>query len=533
MVTNAEAVAGALAASGVELAFGLPGGEVAALIDACRRRGIRFLLVGHEASAAFMAEVTGQITGIPGVCIATLGPGAMNLCLGVANAFLDRQPVIALTGEVPAAKAPHFPHQRLPLTKIFQHITKESVVLDGQNTEEEVFRCHEVARTPRAGPVHIALPSDLATEPTRRGTASRRAAPSPPAPSRDPEGLDAALDLLTGAQTPLAVVGVGCTAADAPALRSFMTATGLPFVTTPKAKGLLPEDAAHFLGVVGGMALDRVLLDTLEAADVLLGIGFDPVECDKDWYVGRRVINIDRAGTAEGAYRPIEVLGDISATLSLVGERVQRRLAWPPPLLRARRQALTDAARARPAGRTGLSPLQTIRALREVLPREAILTSDVGSHKYYAGQFWETYAPNTFFMSNGLSGMGYGVPAAIAAKLHFPGRPVAAVVGDGGMLMMLHNLVFMRQHDVPVVVLVFVDGSLSLIRVAQERKGYEAHGVDFPAPDFARLARGFGIRGVRVGTLDRLQKAVDQALAESAATVIHVPVDLREYYDTV
>jgi acetolactate synthase-1/2/3 large subunit len=170
-----------------------------------------------------------------------------------------------------------------------------------------------------------------------------------------------------------------------------------------------------------------------------------------------------------------------------------------------------------------------MRALRDAAPRDTVLTCDVGSHKYYCGQFWESYEPHTFFMSNGLSGMGYGVPAAIAAKLEFRDRPVLSVVGDGGLLMMLHNLTFLRQYEVPVTIVCFVDASLSLIRVGQRRRGFEPYGVDFPAPQFETIARGFGIEGIRVESLDALRRAAGTALGSGRPTVITVPVDGREY----
>lgn len=528
MATNAEVIAHTLAEAGSEIAFGLPGGEVANLLAACRDAGIQFFLTGHEASAAIMAEVTGQITGRPGVCISTLGPGAMNLCLGVANAFLDRSPMLALTGELHSKKASYFSHQRLPLTKIFQHFTKLSVTLDGKGTASTMHRCIDIATTPRLGPVHVALPSDLAAQVAYDGGAEVRRVPE--ASQRiSTQDFAAASEMLSKAERPLVVVGLGCRPDDVPSLRAFIAATDIPFVATPKAKGSVSEDASGFLGVVGGMALDQVMLDTLGMADVLLGVGFDPVECDKDWYLRDGILNIDRAPSAEASYRPAELLGDIGAILRELSARIQGTLSWPPQLLTERRAAIK--ARATPNGRAEkLSPLAAIRSLREVLPRETILASDVGSHKYYAGQFWECYEPGRFFMSNGLSGMGYGVPAAIAAKIQRPHVPVVALVGDGGMLMMLHNLVFVHQYQVPIIIVVFVDESLSLIRVAQDRKGYGAYGVDFPAPDFAQVAVACGVDGARVRSVEELKKAVDAAVRTRRATLIQVPIDLTEYY---
>jgi acetolactate synthase-1/2/3 large subunit len=504
--------------------FGLPGGEVVFLIDACRNAGVRFILTGHEASAAFMAEVAGQLTGRPGVCVSTLGPGAMNLLLGLADARLDRGPVLALTAQVSTAIERHYTHQRLPLGAIFGQVCKASVAVNGTGTENLAARCLDLAMAPPPGPVHLALPSDLAAQAEAPGAHQAVSAPAEPA-AHDEAGLSEIAGIMRGARRPLVMVGVGCLPTDVPALRRLVDAAELPFVVTPKAKGCLREDAPGFLGVISGMAIDKTLLETVDHADLLVGVGFDPVECDKPWYLGRRIVNVSRYRTAEGDYEPLESLYDIGPALDWLRPRIAPR-PWPAQVLAERRRAAEPDPL--PAS-GGLSPLAAVRALREVIPAEAVMTCDVGSHKYFIGQFWRAFDPQTFFMSNGLSAMGYGVPAAIAAQIHFPDRPVVSVVGDGGLLMMLHNLIVLQQQRLPVVIVCFVDGSLSLIRVAQERRGVQPYGVDFPAPDFSEIAQSCGIRGARVGTLDELKKTVEGALAARAPAVVHVPIDTREY----
>jgi acetolactate synthase-1/2/3 large subunit len=521
--TNAEAIAATLADAGIQSAFGLPGGEITVLLDACRKHGIRFYLTGHEASAAFMADVTGQITGRPGVCLSTLGPGAVNLSLGVANAFLDRSPVLAITAQLSTALEDHFPHQRLPLDRLFGTITKGSILLDGRGTEAAVRRAIALATGEPHGPVHLGLPSNLA------GAAAQSGGESEVREQARGSGRGATLGevgaAVSAAKRPLLLLGLGARPHDAPAVRAFVDRTHLPFIVTPKAKGILPEDAPGFLGVASGMAMDNAVLETLEEADLLLGVGFDPVECDKDWYATRRIAGLSRASTAEGSYRPLEAIGDIAEMLTALATEV-RTSPWPADLVAARR------ARVRPEpapAESGLSPIACVRAMRTVAPRSAVLTCDVGSHKYFAGQFWESYEPHTFFMSNGLSAMGYGVPAAIAAKLQFPHRPVIALVGDGGFLMMLHNLTFLTEHRVPIAIVCFVDDSLSLIRVGQKRRRLPPYGVDFRAPDFAAIAEGFGVSGRRVTSVDQLAEALGAAIRGDRPTVLAVPIDAREY----
>lgn len=522
MKTNAEEIAHVLAEAGVQLAFGLPGGEVVVLLEACRRAGIRFLLTGHEASAAFMADVTGQITGRAGVCVATLGPGAMNLSLGLANAALDRSPVLALTGSLSSTIEDHFPHQRIALTQVFDPICKLSVVADGTGTAALTAHALQLAATPRWGPVHLAIPSDLAEVPAKPGPPPAVAGEIDPPATNDV--LDDIVAMLKEAERPLLIGGLGCLPADAPALRRFVDETKMPFVVTPKAKGILPEDAPGFLGVVGGLAIDHIVMETVDQADVLIGVGFDPVECDKPWYVSRRIANLSRAATAEGSYRPIEHLGPIGEGLDALRSRVSSK-PWDAALVKARRTPL----RVTPRPGIGVSPLEVVRTLRDLLPRDGVLTCDVGSHKYFAGQFWQAYEPHTFFMSNGLSAMGYGIPAAIAAKLQFPQRPVVALVGDGGFLMMLHNLVFLRQYRVPVIIVCLVDNSLSLIRIGQQRRGLEPYGVDFPAPDFAAVAASFALSSHRIGSITEFSQRIEAAIEASEPAMIEVPIDTLEY----
>jgi acetolactate synthase-1/2/3 large subunit len=518
MPTYAEGMANELAARGVQYIFGLPGGEIVGFIDACRRAGMRFLLTGHEASAAWMAQVVGQITGIPGVCAATLGPGATNLVTAVANAWLDRAPMLAITAQIPASAIDTMTHQRLPLDCLFSPIAKGSFAAGAEDSASLVNRAMDLAAAPRPGPVHIALASDVAIMPDTPARRSFTASP-PRAPRVEPMSAR-----LKSAQRPLVLIGLGASPADAPALRTLIDKLQVPFLVTPKAKGIAPEDHPLFAGVASGMAIDRDVLETIRTADLILAIGFDPVECDKSWFADVEIISIDSACMAEVRYKPVEEIGDIK---SLAAALETEAKPWPPDLLKQRR----DAVRRTPS--SGFSPLRLIEELRSVFPRDGIATCDVGSHKLLMGQFWRTYEPGTFFMSNGLSGMGFGVPAAIAAQLVHRDKPVLAVVGDGGMLMMLHDLALIRELALPIIVVVLSDRSLSLIRVSEERRGIAPYGVDFTPPDFAKIAEAFGVRGRKAQSIQDARAAVEQALNERTALLVDVPIDYREYYELV
>jgi acetolactate synthase-1/2/3 large subunit len=512
-------MAGVLAERGVQYLFGLPGGEIVAFIDACRRAGIRFLLTGHEASAAWMAQVVGQITGVPGVCASTLGPGATNLVTGVANAWLDRAPVLAVTAQIPGAAMETMTHQRVPLDRLFAPITKASFVVGSDDTVVLTEGSMYLAAAPRPGPVHISLASDMALQQYHeqpRQSAIELASTTP--------DLNPLVTRLEAAARPLVLIGLGATPFTALAIRAFIDKLQAPFLVTPKAKGIASEDHPLFAGVASGMAIDRDIVETIKTADLIIAIGFDPVECDKTWFADVDVISLDSASMAEGRYRPLEAIGDLA---SMLGELSPKPKPWPTDLFDRRRAAI----RLQPA--SGLSPLRLIEELRSIFPRDGIAVCDVGSHKLVMGQFWRSYKPGTFFMSNGLSGMGFGIPAAIAAQLCHPEKPVLAVVGDGGMLMMLHDLVLIRELGLPILIVVLSDRSLSLIRVSEERRGFPAYGVDFTPPDFAAVAQAFGIAGRRVASIAEAKSCAEQALTQRVPFVLDVPIDYREYYDLV
>jgi len=514
-----------LAEQGVPYVFGLPGGEILAFLDACRRAGIGFLLTGHESSAACMAQTLGRITGVPGVCAATLGPGATNLVTGVANAFLDRAPLLAVTAQIPGAAFRTMTHQRIPLPELFAPITKGSVTLGAVDTAEATAAAMKLAAAPRPGPVHLMLPSDVAVQECKRTSAPRE-----PSNTLATDGaLAEAAARVNASRRPLVLIGLGAPPSAAPAVRSLVSQLRAPFLVTPKAKGILPEDDPLLLGVASGMAIDREILETIRTADLVIGVGFDPVECDKTWFSEVEMVSLDSVTMAEGNYRPTEFLGDVSTLAATLAALVEPK-PWPEQLIAERRRALVREAA---ASDRGLSPLRLIEELRALFPRDGIVTCDVGSHKLVIGQFWRAYEPGTFFLSNGLSGMGYSVPAAIAAQLAFPDRAVMAVAGDGGMLMMLHDLALIRELKLPVVMVLFSDRSLSLIRVIQHRSGFVPYGVDFSPPDFAVVAQAFGICGRRAATLGEVRTAVERALSSRTALVLDVAVDYREYYELV
>jgi acetolactate synthase-1/2/3 large subunit len=536
MPTNAEAIAAVLRDAGVQRCFGHPGGEIVVFLEACRRAGIQFLLTGHEASAAFMADVTGQITGVPGLCASTLGPGATNLVTGVSNAFLDRSPVVAVTAQLSTQLDRSYTHQRLDLGRLFAPITKWSATINGYGTRAIAERAVSLARAPRRGPVHLALPSDLAGQPVRSVEPSEPLPDVPVLPGAPSvERLARAAAAITRAHRPAVVVGLGADPErTAEPLARFLAASGFPFFMTPKAKGIVDEADPRFIGIASGMAGDEVVLRVMQRCDLLIGVGFDPVECDKDWFVRQRFVALDEVGGADAGYQPeVEVIGAIPEALDYLASAISRNHSWEGDDIAAMREAVAESVRPRRPAPDGLSPYEVMHRLRQAWPDEGVVVCDVGAHKLLIGQVWRTARPGTFFMSNGLSSMGYGLPGAVAAKLIHPDRPVLCVTGDGGFLMVLHVLEFLVREAVPVVVAVLSDRTLAAIKVSQRRRELTPYGVDFGHPDFAAVATAFGAVGRRVDRLDEVAPATAQAMALGRPVVLDIAVDPDEYMDQI
>jgi acetolactate synthase-1/2/3 large subunit len=531
-VTVAEALAEELSAAGVDRVFGLPGGEVLFLMDALRRHGVDFVLCRHEADAGLMAAVYGKLRGVPGVVLTTLGPGASNLLLPISNSLLDREPLLAISAQVPASWPSSRIHQRLPLLEVFRPVTKFAAAVDSFNCRQTVRRALSEAAAEPAGPAYLALSSEV----------SRAASLSPRAPNPteaageeagDPAPAAAALrERLAAARRPLLAVGLGTRAEDAELLRRWVAEWRLPVTVSPKVKGIVDETDPLFAGVVGGLAIDRLMVEGLSQADLIVGFGLDPTEIEGDWHVRLPVLWVLESAWATGLTPASELIACRHRSLleRLLQERPPR--AWEDPMAAARRERrrIFEERQERP-GR--LSPVAAVRGLAAALPEEAIVTTDVGSHKFLFGQFWPSRRPATFFMSNGLSGMGYGLPAAIGAKLAMPDRPVLAAVGDGGFSMNSQELETARRVGAPILVAVLADSSYSLIRVGQRKRRLEAYGVDFDPIDSVLTARACGVRGYRVAGERELADCAREALRAGETAVIEIPVDAEDYAELV
>jgi acetolactate synthase I/II/III large subunit len=529
-----EIIATALKECGVTHAFGIPGGEVLELLDAFRKSGIEFVLTKQELGAGFMADAAFQLTGRPGVLVATIGPGITNTTTAVAHALLDRSAVIVLTGEIATSLKAVYTHQILDQDLMMRPLVKWSTTIQTRGAFEQVRKGIAIAQSPMPGPVHFNLPTDVAVAEQSEGRrfepiASVSAAPPPAVAARVTEWLAAA-------KRPIAFVGMGVQLDSAHVeLRSFLEKWRIPFVTTYKAKGIVPEDHELCIGATGlSPVIDKIHMTELRDADLVLTIGFDPVELRSDWMYPwdehKRTINIDLVPNTHHVYRSsIEYAGSVAGCLDALAtmapiHHVER---WPPDELQRYRTSLDTAIAYRP--QRGLGPYQVASTLRDVFPRDTIATIDTGSHRILIDHVWQAYEPRRLLQSNGLGSMGYALPAAIAAKLLFRDTPVLAMMGEAGLDMVIGEMALLEKHGLNPTIVVFRDDTLSLIKLKQERMGLPETGVRTASPDYATLAQAYGGRGVVVEDVESLRRAAQDALASNVFTLIDARIDPAEY----
>lgn len=526
-----EAIADELVTAGVDRVFGLPGGEVLALIEAIRSRGIEFVLCRHEADAGLMAAVYGKLSGRVGVVLTTLGPGAANLTLALANSLLDREPLLAISAAIPTSWPLQHTHQRLPLLEMHRPLVKHAEAVNRFSVRPAVRRAIAACLEEPLGPAYLTVTAEEATAPS---SAPELTTSEPAAFPLVASGLaaEAMRQRLAASERPLVLLGLGMRSANAERLRAWLERWNLPVAVTPKVKGLVDETRPNFVGVVGGMSLDALMVEALNHSDMLIGLGFDPVEIDRRWHAELPISWFLESPMATGILPSGDLhLCDHAGLLDELAREDAPRV-WDDPFAatRERRQAVAtgDGITDDTADDT-VPPTEIVRALASIMPANTIVTTDVGSHKYLFGQFWPSREPDTFFMSNGLSGMGYGLPAAIGAKLARPDAPVLAAIGDGGFSMNSQELETAKRYGAEIIVVVLRDNSYSLIRHAQASRGLPHYGVDFAPIDTVRTAEACGFAAARVSSGDELAERVAAAVGRGEGLVVEVPVDVNDY----
>jgi acetolactate synthase-1/2/3 large subunit len=516
-----------LEAEGVRHVFGIPGEETLDLNESLSRSSIEFVPVRHEQGGAYMADVYGRLTGHAGVCLGTLGPGALNLVTAVADAYLDRAPLVALTGQGDLERMHKESHQYIDLLRVMRPITKWNArISDAAIIPEVVRKAFKVAEGEKPGATHIELPEDvMAAEVDAEPLPRRRRVHSEPA-ARE---LLRAAELIRGAVRPVALAGNGVVRAGAaPALREFVRATGIPVAETFMGKGLLPPDSPGALGSVGLQSGDYDMAGFGEA-DVVLAIGYDLVEQSPEtWNPNRdkRVICIDSEPAEIDAYfmPEVELVGDVYHILARLGEEC-RHVPHQGGSAKLREVVLGRFEQARDDDSFPMQPPRALWEIRQALGREDILISDVGLHKLWIGRMFPAYEPNTVLIANGLAGMGFAVPAAIAAKLVHPRRKVVTVNGDGGFLMNCQELETAVRLGTPFVNVVWENSQYGSIVWKQDKRFGSHFGTDFSNPDFVKLAEGFGMPGWRCEAPEDFGAHLQHALTLDVPSVIVLPID--------
>ncbi len=516
---------------GVEYVFGLPGEETLDVMDALSRSRIRFILVRHEAGAAFMAGVYGRLTGRAGVCLSTLGPGATNLVTGVATAYLDHAPLVAITAQAALDRAHKESHQYVDIRGILRPVTKWGARVESPEVIPEVVRtAFKLAEAEHPGPTHIELPEGLPD-------VSGPRFPPPAVPGRypapDPQAIHNAVRLIDSAQRPVIIAGHGVIRRNAAAqLTALAAKRGMPVVQTFQGKGAIDDRHPMALQAIGLLWRD-LAMEVLEAADLVVAVGYDLVEYppyrwnpanDKELlHIGTFPAEVDEHYTPSE-----EVVGDLPPALGALAEGISPRPAWDFASLRAAIRGELEAAAEDPDVSGPVKPQRLVADLRRALSEDSILVSDVGAHKLWLARMYPAYQPNNIVISNGLASMGIGLPGAIAAKLAYPRRQVVAVVGDGGLLMTAQEMETARREHIPVVCVVWADGGYGAIEWKARLKYGEAFGVRFSNPDFVQFAHSFGWEATRTERAHDFLPALQQALHRDACTLIEVPVDYEE-----
>jgi len=528
--TVAQLIVKCLENEGVSHVFGIPGEENIHLVDALSSSSIRYVLVRHEQAASFMAEVYGRLTGRAGVCSATLGPGAINLLLGVADATTNSTPVVALSAQVGMNRMFKESHQGVDLVSMFRPVTKWSDLIATPNAVPEMIRkAFKLAQTERPGAVYLALPEDVEKAPAP-SMLTPLVVNTPRADEPAAGQLRRASEVLQAARNPVVLAGHGAARAGASdAVRRFAESLGVPVATTFHGKGVISDDHPQALGAVGFMRHDYVNFG-FDQADAIVAVGyelqeFDPVRINP--HRDKKIIHIHRFPAEVDVHYEVEVglQSDIGPTLDELAAAAGKRFEPDIGEQKIRAMIAAELERGRDDDRFPLAPARIVADTRAALGRNDIVLVDTGALKMWMARLYPTYEPNTCLISNGLSTMAWTVPGAIAAKIARPDARVLVATGDGAFMMNSQEIETSLREQVPIVVLIWVDDEYGLIKWKMDLELGHSLDTAFGNPDFVAYAESFGARGYRIEAAEQLLPTLRRALAENTVSVIACPVD--------
>ncbi len=529
----AQLMARCLENEGVEFIFGLPGEEIIHLVDALNNTSIRFILVRSEQAAAFMADMYGRVTGKAGVCLATLGPGAINLLLGVADAQTDSAPLVAISAQVGLGRIYKETHQVVDLVSMFKPVTKwADTLLTPEAAPEMIRNAFHTAQTERPGAAYLALPQDVEAMPVPQEIRPLVVHPvHAQAPALDQ--IAQAARVLESAKAPIILAGHGAARHQAQeALIHFAEKLRIPVATTFHGKGVFPDDHPNALGTMGFMVHDYVNFG-FDQADVIVSVGYELQEFAPAWMNpqgDKQIIHLHRFPAMVDAYYNVtaEVVGDISAALSALAAQVSPKPGLDAFDLKIRCLLREELERGRYDASYPIKPQRLVAETRAALGREDIVLVDTGAVKMWMARLYPTYQPNTCLVSNGLATMGFAVPGALGVKLARPRRKVLAVTGDGGFMMNSQEIETALRERIPFVILVWVDDSYGLIKWKMGMRLKRSSHVDFGNPDFVKYAESFGAKGYLIQAAGELLPTLKKALTDDTVSVIACPVDYSE-----
>ncbi|TCL73832.1 acetolactate synthase large subunit [Rhizobium sp. BK251] len=529
MTKGSDLLVAALENEGVDRVFGIPGEENLDVVESIRKSSIQLVLTRHEQAAAFMAATYGRLTGKPGVCLTTLGPGALNLSTGAAYALLGAMPMVMITGQKGVLSSRQARFQVVdvvasmkPLTKLARQIVSPQMI---PTMVREAFR---IAQEERPGPVHLELPEDIAAE-----ECDEMALIAPhqlELPIASDAAIDRAAALIIAAKRPLLMFGAAASRPRSTSdIAQFVIRTRIPFFTTQMGKGTVPGGTELYMGTAALSERDYVH-EAIEQADLIITIGHDTIE--KPPFImgkgGPRVVHVGyQPATVEQVYFPqAEVIGDIGPSLKALADRLEGKLPNAQTLLHLRERILERIAARATEDR--FTPQRLVHDIREVVPSDGILALDNGMYKIWFARNYRTRMANTLLLDNALATMGAGLPSAMAASMLYPERRVMAICGDGGFMMNSQELETAVRLKLNLVILVIEDNAYGMIRWKQAVDDFPDFGMTFGNPNFVTYAESYGARGTRVDDIGQFKQALEDAFSGGGVHLVNVPVDYSE-----
>jgi acetolactate synthase-1/2/3 large subunit len=531
MAKGSDLLVAALENEGVDRIFGVPGEENLDVVESLRGSTIQLVLTRHEQGAAFMAATHGRLTGKPGVCITTLGPGALNLTTGAAYALLGAMPMVMITGQKAIHSSRQARFQIVDVVGTFKPLSKLSrQIASAASIPTAVRDAFRVAMEERPGPVLLELPEDIA------GEEGPDLLPIPVHPIETPVAhrvaLDRAAEMILSAKRPLIMLGAAASRPRSTSgLAGFVRRTQIPFFTTQMGKGTVPSGANLYMGTAALSERDYVH-EAVDRADLIIAIGHDTIE--KPPFImgpnGPQVIHISYTpANVDQVYFPhAEVVGDVGPSLELLADRLEGKLHNAGALLPLREGILNRITDRNAENRWPPTPQRIVHDVRQVIPPDGIVALDNGMYKIWFARNYRTYVANTLLLDNALATMGAGLPSAMMAAMIYPERRVMAVCGDGGFMMNSQEMETAVRLKLNLVVLILEDSAYSMIRWKQAVDSFPDFGLTFGNPDFVKYAESYGAKGTRVTSTDDLIPTLEAAFAGGGVHLVAVPIDYTE-----